>query len=179
MNGSSLGSRSGTYCHRRKIYRSEGILQKSERGPGSRRNCITTAGSCWTSWTPKNWRKRSWRNYCGPSDGILVPGGFGARGVEGKIRAIGYAREHGVPFFGICLGMQLAVVEFARRQVGYDRPTARNFFRKRPIPVIYLMREWFDLRTAISGGGTSSPIREAPCVWGRIPAGSEPRQPGL
>jgi CTP synthase len=79
-------------------------------------------------------------------DGILVPGGFGARGVEGKIKAIGYARERKIPFFGICLGMQLAVVEFARREVGYDQAHSTEFFPETSHPVIYLMREWFDYR---------------------------------
>jgi CTP synthase len=82
-------------------------------------------------------------------DGILVPGGFGARGVEGKIRAIGYARERKIPFFGICLGMQLAVVEFARREAGYDQAHSTEFFPETPYPVIYLMREWFDYKDGV------------------------------
>ena len=55
----------------------------------------------------------------GDVSGILVPGGFGSRGIDGKILAIRYAREHGVPFLGLCLGMQLAIVEFARDVVGF------------------------------------------------------------
>ena len=55
------------------------------------------------------------------ADGILVPGGFGGRGIEGKISAIKFAREKKVPYFGLCLGMQLMVVEFARNLLGYDR----------------------------------------------------------
>jgi CTP synthase len=82
-------------------------------------------------------------------DGILVPGGFGARGVEGKIRAIGYARERKIPFFGICLGMQLAVVEFARQEVGYDQAHSTEFFPETTYPVIYLMREWFDYKNGV------------------------------
>ena len=57
-------------------------------------------------------------------DAILVPGGFGKRGVEGKIKAIRYARENGFPYLGICLGMQLAVIEFARTWPGSTAPTA-------------------------------------------------------
>ena len=71
---------------------------------------------------------------------ILVPGGFGDRGTEGKIQAIRYARETGVPFFGICLGMQLAVIEFARHVCGLDRaPTARSSIPTATHPVIDLM----------------------------------------
>ena len=78
------------------------------------------------------------------ADGILVPGGFGSRGVEGKILAIQYARENKVPFFGICLGMQLAVVEFARNVCQIPDAQSAEFNPETPSPVIYLMREWFD-----------------------------------
>ena len=80
-------------------------------------------------------------------DGILVPGGFGSRGMEGKIQAVTYARERGVPFFGICLGMQLAVVEFARNIAGIEGAHSVEFNPATPHPVIYLMTEWFDFRT--------------------------------
>ena len=80
-------------------------------------------------------------------DGILVPGGFGSRGTEGKIRAITYAREHKVPFFGICLGMQLSVVEFARNIAHMDKANSTELDPDTPSPVIYLMKEWFDFRT--------------------------------
>ena len=76
------------------------------------------------------------------ADGILVPGGFGQRGVEGKIEAIRYAREHGVPFFGICLGMQLAVAEYARNVAGLERAHSAEFDPDTPHPIIYLMKEW-------------------------------------
>ena len=55
----------------------------------------------------------------GDCNGVLVPGGFGSRGIEGKILAIQYARTHGVPFLGLCLGMQLTIVEYARNVIGY------------------------------------------------------------
>ncbi len=80
-------------------------------------------------------------------DGILVPGGFGSRGVEGKIAAIEYARTSGIPFFGICLGMQCAVIEFARHVLGLAGANSEEFDLTTPDPVIYLMREWFDFRT--------------------------------
>lgn len=80
-------------------------------------------------------------------DAILVPGGFGSRGMEGKIQAVTYAREHKVPFFGICLGMQLAVVEFARNIAKIEGAHSVEFNKDTPHPVIYLMTEWFDFRT--------------------------------
>lgn len=80
-------------------------------------------------------------------DGILVPGGFGKRGILGKIMAIQYAREQKRPFFGICLGMQLAVIEFSRHVAGLSKADSTEFNPKTPYPVIYLMREWYDSRT--------------------------------
>jgi len=74
-------------------------------------------------------------------DGILVPGGFGDRGVEGKIKAIQYAREKQIPFFGICLGMQLACIEFARNVCGIANANSREFDENCPEPVIDLMEE--------------------------------------
>jgi len=75
-------------------------------------------------------------------DGILVPGGFGQRGTEGKMLAIRYARENKVPYLGICLGMQLAVVEFARHVAGMDNATSSEFDERPEHPVIALMTEW-------------------------------------
>ncbi len=77
-------------------------------------------------------------------DGILVPGGFGNRGIDGKIAAIKYARENKIPFFGICLGMQLLVIEFARNVCGLKDACSTEFNPDTPHPVIYLMKEWFD-----------------------------------
>ncbi|MBN2798760.1 MAG: CTP synthase [Deltaproteobacteria bacterium] len=74
-------------------------------------------------------------------DGVLVPGGFGARGTEGKIRAIQWAREERIPFFGICLGMQLAVVEFARDALGLVGANSTEFDADTPHPVIALLDE--------------------------------------
>jgi CTP synthase len=77
-------------------------------------------------------------------DAILVPGGFGKRGVEGKIRAIRYARENRVPYLGICLGMQLAVIEHARHVVGLDDAHSTEFEPETQHPVIALITEWQD-----------------------------------
>ena len=78
--------------------------------------------------------------------GILVPGGFGRRGAEGKINAITYARENKIPYFGICLGMQLAVIEFSRNIAGLTKANSTELDPITPDPVIYLMKEWFDYR---------------------------------
>lgn len=83
----------------------------------------------------------------GSADGILVPGGFGSRGIEGKICTVKYARENKIPFFGICLGMQAAVIEFARNVAGMPDAHSSEFDEKTPHPVIYLMLEWYDDRT--------------------------------
>lgn len=84
-------------------------------------------------------------------DGILVPGGFGVRGIEGKVRAARWAREHEVPYLGICLGMQVAVVEFARHVAGLDDANSGEFDPVTPHPVIDLMREQHDVHDM---GGT-------------------------
>jgi CTP synthase len=80
-------------------------------------------------------------------DGILVPGGFGSRGIEGKIRAARFARENKIPYFGICLGMQIAVVEFARNVAGMEGAHSSEIDPTTPFPVIYLMTEWYDEQT--------------------------------
>lgn len=73
---------------------------------------------------------------------ILVPGGFGLRGIEGKIEAVRYARENNVPYLGICLGMQVAVIEFARHLAGMDNANSTEFDSNTPYPVIGLITEW-------------------------------------
>ncbi len=93
--------------------------------------------------------------------GILVPGGFGERGVEGKIEAVKYAREQNIPYLGICLGMQVAVIEYARNVAGLENANSTEFDVNTPYPVIGLITEWLDssgkreLRTEDSDlGGT-------------------------
>ncbi len=80
-------------------------------------------------------------------DGILVPGGFGSRGIDGKICAAKYAREEKIPYFGICLGMQIAVIEFARNAAAMAGANSQEFDKNTPYPVIYLMTEWYDDKT--------------------------------
>jgi CTP synthase len=77
-------------------------------------------------------------------DGILVPGGFGDRGIEGKINAIQHARENKIPFFGLCLGMQLAVVEMGRHLTELQGAHSTEFDENTPCPIIYLIEEWVD-----------------------------------
>ena len=95
------------------------------------------------------------------ADAILVPGGFGLRGIEGKIRAVRFAREQGMPYLGICLGMQAAVIEFARHVAGLFHAHSTEFDPATPQPVIALITEWqdrggaFERRSAAAGlGGT-------------------------
>ena len=114
------------------------------------------------------------------ADGILVPGGFGSRGVEGKICAARYARENKVPYFGICLGMQIAVIEFTRHVAGLKNANSAEFNELTPDPVIYLMTEWFDERSrtvqrrdASSEKGATMRLGAYPC---RLTAGSLARQ---
>jgi len=110
--------------------------------------------------------------------GILVPGGFGVRGTEGKMRAIQYAREHNVPYFGICLGMQLAVVEFARHQAGLSGAGSTEFaaeLGELTHPVIGLMTEWAkegakELRSAQGNLGGTMRLGGYPCT---LTAGSK------
>jgi CTP synthase len=84
-------------------------------------------------------------------DAILVPGGFGVRGTEGKILAVRHARERKIPFFGICLGLQMAVIEFARDVLGLDRANSLEFDDKSPHPVVTLMESQ---RSVEDKGGT-------------------------
>ena len=79
--------------------------------------------------------------YLGDSKGVLVPGGFGSRGITGKVLAVQYAREHKIPFFGICLGMQVATIEFARHVCGLKGADSTEFEKETPDPVISLLEE--------------------------------------
>ena len=94
-------------------------------------------------------------------DAILVPGGFGERGIEGKIQAVRYAREHGIPYLGICLGMQVAIVEYGRHVLGFTDANSTEFNRATSHPVIALISEWqdqahgFQSRTEASNKGAT------------------------
>ena len=77
-------------------------------------------------------------------DAILVPGGFGERGVEGKISTVRYAREHGIPYLGICLGLQVAVIEYARNVAGLEDANSTEFSATTPHPVVALITEWMN-----------------------------------
>jgi len=102
-------------------------------------------------------------------DAILVPGGFGKRGVEGKIAAIRYARENGIPYLGICLGMQLAVIEYARHMAGLTGANSTEFDPETPHPVVALVTEWqnrdgtVEKRTAQSDLGGTMRLGAQPC----------------
>ncbi|MFA5073016.1 MAG: CTP synthase [Nitrospirota bacterium] len=104
-------------------------------------------------------------------DGILVPGGFGIRGVEGKIAAVTYARENLIPYFGICLGMQCAVIEVARNLANLAHANSTEFDPHTPHPVIYLIEQWYDYRNKTiqkrditSDKGGSMRLGAYPCV---------------
>ena len=92
-------------------------------------------------------------------DGILMPGGFGDRGVEGQVKAIRYARENGVPFFGICLGMQCMAIEFARSVCGLEGANSTEFVPDTPYPVIDLLPD--QKQTEFIGG--SMRLGHYPC----------------
>ena len=85
------------------------------------------------------------------ADGLVVPGGFGARGTDGKIAAVRYAREHDVPFLGLCLGFQMAVIEFARNVCGLDHADSTEFEEETPHPVIAILPEQYEVEDM---GGT-------------------------
>lgn len=103
-------------------------------------------------------KNRSWEKVH-QADGIIVPGGFGSRGIEGKIQAIRYAREKKIPFFGLCLGMQLMVVEFARYVLNSEEPNSTEFDRSTDYPVIDLMPD----QRAISDLGGTMRLGVYPC----------------
>jgi CTP synthase len=107
-------------------------------------------------------------------DGILVPGGFGIRGVEGKIAAAKYARESKVPYFGICLGMQCAVIDVARHLAHFQNANSSEFDQQTPHPVIYLIEQWYDYRNKsvqkrdiTSDKGGSMRLGAYPCKIGK------------
>src|SRR5258708_35987282 len=117
-------------------------------------------------------------------DAVLVPGGFGERGIEGKIQAVRYAREHGVPYLGICLGMQVAIVEFGRHVLGLTDANSTEFNRAGPHPVIALISEWQARRRgaraghAASAKGAATRPRAPGVRLGGAPTPRRPHSPG-
>ncbi len=91
-------------------------------------------------------------------DAILVPGGFGERGIDGKIEAVRHARMHGIPYLGICLGMQLAIVEYARNVAGLTGAHSTEFNRTGPHPVIALISEWQDQKGTLESRDEKSDL---------------------
>lgn len=91
-------------------------------------------------------------------DGILVPGGFGERGLEGKLMAVRYARENGIPYLGICLGMQVAVIEFARNVLGLEKANSTEFDKQTPHPIVGLIAEWLDASGKVEARDESSDL---------------------
>ncbi len=112
-------------------------------------------------------------------DAILVPGGFGERGVEGKIEAVRFAREKKVPYLGICLGMQVACIEFARNMAGLPEAHSTEFDRKAKEPVIALITEWMEADGTIETRSESSDLGGTMRLGGqdcRLEAGSRVRE---
>ncbi|MCW8196719.1 CTP synthase [Proteobacteria bacterium 005FR1] len=91
-------------------------------------------------------------------DGILVPGGFGERGLEGKLASVRFARENGIPYLGICLGMQVAVIEFARDVAGFPKANSTEFDKHTPDPVIGLITEWLDVTGKVENRDEASDL---------------------
>jgi len=101
--------------------------------------------------------------YLSTLDGILIPGGFGDRGTEGKIAAARFAREHHIPYFGLCLGMQIAVIEYARNVAGLEQANSSEFDAATPHPVITIME---DQKTLTTKGGNMR-LGACPCKLGK------------
>ncbi len=105
-------------------------------------------------------QKQDPRILLGGADGILVPGGFGMRGIEGKIEAVRYAREQKIPYFGICLGMQVAVIEYARQVLGLEKANSTEFDANTPDPVICILEE----QKAVTHKGGTMRLGAQPCI---------------
>ena len=135
---------------------------------------IPAARSIFITSTPKPLEAGDTGSLAG-MDAILVPGGFGKRGVEGKIAAIRYAREKRIPYLGICLGMQLAVIEYARHKAGMADAHSTEFEPDTPHPVVALITEWRTKRRqgrnpqrAVRSGRHHAPGRAGSLAAGRL-----------
>ncbi len=129
--------------HGRQVRRPDRVVQVADRGAAPRLDPDVAPRSTSSTSTRKRSRPRA-STASKHLDAILVPGGFGRRGTEGKIAAIRYARETKVPYLGICLGMQLAVIEFARDVVGLKDANSTEFDPDTPDRVVALITEWYD-----------------------------------
>jgi CTP synthase len=154
----------GKYIHLRESYKS---LNEALCHGGIANDCEVTLDFVDSETIDES----SCRQRLGAADGILVPGGFGSRGIEGKMNAIVFARKEKIPFFGICLGMQVGVVEYARNVAGMEGAHSTEFDEATPFPVIYLMKEWFDYksqqvqkRDVTSDKGGTMRLGAYPCV---------------
>ena len=154
----------GKYIAIRDAYKSiYEALQHAGMANGCKVEVVPIEAEEWTTFDSRKSGGRSPNVECpiGKTiDGILVPGGFGSRGVEGKIAAIRYARENKIPFLGICLGMQCTVVEYARDVLGWKDANSTEFDEKTPHPVIDLMEE----QRGITQKGGTMRLGAYPCV---------------
>ena len=116
------------------------------------------------TWIESEDVERQGRAILREADGILIPGGFGSRGIEGKIVTIQYAREHQIPFLGLCLGMQCATIEFCAQCRRITGANSAEFDAQSPHPVIHLMSDQ-----------QPSTTRAARCAWAPTPALGEAR----
>jgi CTP synthase len=130
----------GKYIHLRESYKS---LNEALFHGGIANNCKVVLHFV----DSEEVEKEGAEHYLSEVDGVLVPGGFGSRGVEGKIASVRFAREKLIPYFGICYGMHMAVIELARSKAGLEGANTTEVNPQTPYPVIYLMSEWFDYRS--------------------------------
>ena len=157
-------ARHGAHRHRRQVRRAEGRLQEHHRVLHPRRHPQPRGGGAGLGGLGDPRGRGGGRPPAGRDlrrlHGMLVPGGFGDRGIQGKMRAVHWARENGVPFFGICLGLQCAMIEIGRDLVGLERADSAEFAADTPHPVIHLMETQKGIRNL---GGTMR-LGAWPCV---------------
>ena len=142
----------------RQVRRPDRVVQEPERGARARRHRARRGASTSSTSTPTSSRARR-STALRAVDGILVPHGFGSRGAEGKIQAIQFAREHEIPYFGICYGLQMAVVESARNLGGLAGANSTEVDPKTPHPVIMYMKD----QSALAATGGTMRLGSYPC----------------
>ena len=166
----SPARRRGDDRHRRQVHRAEGRLQIADRGAGSRRHRQQRAASSSNGSRADIFEREDPAPYLEDVHGILVPGGFGERGAEGKILAAKFARERKVPYFGICFGMQMAVIEAARNLCGIAAASSTEFGETRE-PVVGT-DEGVDAAATSSSSAAPAAISAARCGSGAFEARS-------